>query len=47
MNLTLFDAAQQVREHLAEIGRRIARENAVSKVWSLMGYALKNKLAGV
>lgn len=30
----------------AEIGRRIARENAVSKVWPLMGYALKNKLAG-
>ncbi len=31
----------------AEIGRRIARENAVAKVWPLMGYALKNKLAGV
>ena len=29
----------------AEIGRRIARENAVSKVWPLMGYALKNQLA--
>lgn len=28
-----------------EIGRRIARENAVAKVWPLMGYALKNKLA--
>ncbi len=27
------------------IGRRIARENAVAKVWPLMGYALKNKLA--
>lgn len=31
----------------AEIGRRVARENAVAKVWPLMGYALKNKLAGV
>ena len=28
-----------------EIGRRIARENAVSKVWPLMGYALRSKLA--
>jgi hypothetical protein len=30
----------------AEIGRKVARENAVSKVWPLMGYALKEKLAG-
>ena len=29
----------------AEIGRQIARENAVNKVWPLMGYALKSKLA--
>ena len=29
----------------AGIGRRIARENAVAKVWPLMGYALRNKLA--
>ena len=28
-----------------EIGRRIAREKAVSKVWPLLGYALKEKLA--
>lgn len=28
----------------AEIGRRIARENAVAKVWPLMGYELRNKL---
>ncbi|QHE96854.1 hypothetical protein LCG56_26890 [Pseudomonas cannabina pv. alisalensis] len=28
----------------AEIGRRIARENAVQKVWPLMGYALKQQL---
>lgn len=28
----------------AEIGRRIARENAVAKVWPLMGYQLKEQL---
>lgn len=28
----------------AEIGRKIARMNAVNKVWSLMGYALKEQL---
>lgn len=31
----------------AEIGERIARENAVSKIWPLMGYALKENLAGL
>ncbi|WP_420170395.1 Gp49 family protein [Pseudomonas alloputida] len=30
----------------AEIGKRIARENAVAKVWPLMGYQLRSKLAG-
>lgn len=29
----------------AEIGRKIARQNAVNKVWPLMGYELKSKLA--
>ncbi len=29
----------------AEIGRKIARENAVSKVWPLLGYALKERLS--
>lgn len=28
-----------------EIGRKIARQNAVAKIWPLMGYALKEKLA--
>ena len=28
----------------AEIGRRIARENAVNKIWPLMGFALKESL---
>ena len=31
----------------AEIGRRIARENAVQKIWPLMGYELRSKLAGL
>lgn len=29
----------------AEIGRKIARDNAINKVWPLMGYELKSKLA--
>jgi hypothetical protein len=28
----------------AEIGRKIARANAVQKIWPLMGYALKERL---
>lgn len=28
----------------AEIGRKIARQNAVQKIWPLMGYALREKL---
>lgn len=29
----------------AEIGRKIARQNAAGKIWPLMGYALKERLA--
>lgn len=29
----------------AELGRKIARQNAIQKLWPLMGYALKQKLA--
>ena len=29
----------------AELGRKIARQNAVQKIWPLMGYALKEQLA--
>jgi len=29
----------------AEIGRKIARENARNKIWALEGYALRNKLS--
>lgn len=30
----------------AEVGHKIARANAINKVWPLMGYALKERLAG-
>ena len=30
----------------AKIGRKIARENAIDKIWPLMGYELRTKLAG-
>ncbi|WP_370682258.1 Gp49 family protein [Comamonas sp. GB3 AK4-5] len=29
----------------AEIGRKIARQNAVQKIWPLMGYELRSQLA--
>ena len=29
----------------AEIGRKIARENAVKKIWPLMGYALREQIS--
>jgi len=28
-----------------EIGRKVARQNAVAKIWPLMGYELRSKLA--
>jgi len=28
----------------AELGRKIARQNAVNKIWPLMGYAMKQRL---
>ena len=31
----------------AEIGRKIARANALNKVWPLMGYVLRSQLAGM
>lgn len=29
----------------ADLGRKIARENAINKIWPLMGYELRSKLA--
>ena len=31
----------------AEIGQKIARENARNRIWALEGYALRSKLAGL
>ena len=31
----------------AEVGRKVARANAINKVWPLMGYELRSKLASV
>ena len=31
----------------AELGKKIARQNAISKVWPLMGYELRSKLAAL
>lgn len=30
----------------AEIGRKVARENAINKCWPVMGYALRSRLYG-
>lgn len=30
----------------AEVGRKIARQNAINKIWPLMGYELRTKLEG-
>lgn len=29
-----------------DIGRKVARQNAVAKIWPLMGYELRSKLSG-
>ncbi|MFZ2524425.1 MAG: Gp49 family protein [Candidatus Ferrigenium altingense] len=34
-----------MRNGFTVTGRKIARQNAVSKVWPLMGYALRSKLS--
>lgn len=31
----------------AEIGRRVARQNAVNKIWPLLGFRLRDRLASV
>lgn len=38
-------ACADPRNFNAEIGRKIAREDAIDKVWPLMGYELKTHLA--
>lgn len=39
-------AAASPQNFDAEIGRKIARENARNKIWALEGYLLRSKLAG-
>lgn len=39
-------ACVDIRNFNAEIGQRIARDNARSKVWELLGYALADRLHG-
>lgn len=43
-NVTGESAAASPENFDAEIGRKIARTNAREKIWSLEGYALKQKL---
>ena len=38
-------ACADARNFNAEIGRRIARENALGKIWPLLGYELKTRLS--
>jgi hypothetical protein len=40
-------AAASPENFNAELGQKIARDNARNKIWALEGYALRNKLAGV
>jgi hypothetical protein len=39
-------AAASPENFNAEIGRKIARDNARNKIWALEGYALKSRLTG-
>jgi len=38
-------AAASPENFNAELGRKIARDNARNKIWALEGYALRNKLS--
>lgn len=43
-NVTGESACASVENFNIEVGKRIAKENAESKIWSLEGYLLKDKL---
>ena len=45
-NVTGQSAPENPENFDAEIGRKIAFENARDKIWMLEGYLLKSKLAG-
>jgi hypothetical protein len=44
-NVTGESACASLENFDAELGRKIARQNAVAKIWPLMGYELRTKLA--
>lgn len=44
-HVTGESAAASIENFDAEIGRKIARDNARNKIWAFEGYALRNKLA--
>ena len=46
--LVTGESAAASRENFdAELGRRIARDNARNKIWALEGYLLRTRLAGL
>ena len=45
-HVTGESAAASPENFDAEIGRKIARDNARGKIWALEGYLLRSKLAG-
>ncbi|UIS65505.1 hypothetical protein [Acidovorax phage AP1] len=45
MTVTGESACASPENFNAEIGRRVARENAVAKIWPLLGFRLRDKLA--
>ncbi len=40
-----ISAAVSIENFDAEIGNKVARQNAVGKVWELLGFRLRDKLA--
>lgn len=46
-HVTGESAAASPENFDAELGRKIARDNARNKIWALEGYLLRSKLAGV
>jgi hypothetical protein len=45
--LTGESACADVKKFDPEVGRRIAKQNALNKAWPLMGYVLRSQLSGV
>ena len=45
--LTGISACADPRKYNEEIGKKVARADALNKAWPLMGYVLRSQLAGV